>query len=244
MPGMQRSFLLEDLDDDTITALTAVTGPGSGSPLPIVQIRHFGGAMARTPEGAGSHGPVTEPYNLFALGVPAVPELVEVISMFFGRIGAAVAGVASGRTLLNFQESGEDPGLWWSAETRERLVRAKQAARPAPDDPQQPPRPRLTSVAARTCAAAWAGRRGRAGSGRAPGRRGARGGSAPGGSRRRSRPGWPLAGPAPVVPGVERGRASAYAVNMPGPSRQSPSPRAGRGVVVVVRHGRGARRRG
>ena len=130
MPGMQRSCLLEDLDDDTITALTAVTGPGSGSPLPIVQIRHFGGAMARTPEGAGSHGPVTEPYNLFALGVPAVPELVEVISMFFGRIGAAVAGVASGRTLLNFQESGEDPGLWWSAETRERLVRAKQAADP------------------------------------------------------------------------------------------------------------------
>ena len=130
MPGMQRSCLLEDLDDDTIAALTEVVGSGSGSPLPVVQIRHLGGAFARTPDGAGSHGPVTEPYNLFAVGVPAVPELAEVISTYFDRIGAAVAGVASGRTLLNFLESGEDPSLWWSPETRERLVRAKQGSDP------------------------------------------------------------------------------------------------------------------
>lgn len=130
MPGMQSSRLLEDLDDDTIDALTQVVGPGSGSPLPVVQIRHFGGALARTPAAAGSHGPVTEPYNLFALGVPAVPELVAVISMFFGRIHAAVAGVASGRALLNFLESGEDPSLWWSPETRARLVDVKDATDP------------------------------------------------------------------------------------------------------------------
>ncbi|MBV9831420.1 MAG: FAD-binding oxidoreductase [Marmoricola sp.] len=130
MPGMTRSHLLEDLDDDTITALTAVVGPDSGSPLPVVQIRHFGGAFTRRPEGAGSHGPVSEPYSLFALGVPAVPELVEVISRYFGRISAAVAGVASGRTLLNFLEAGQDPSLWWTPETRERLVRAKQSSDP------------------------------------------------------------------------------------------------------------------
>jgi hypothetical protein len=130
MPGMQQSSLLEDLDDATIARLTEVVGPGSGSPLTIVQIRHFGGAFGRTVEGAGSHGPVTEPYNLFALGVPAVPELAEVISMAFERVGAAVADVASGRTLLNFLESGQDPALWWSHETRERLVRAKQASDP------------------------------------------------------------------------------------------------------------------
>ena len=129
MPGMQRSCLLDDLDDAAIGTLTEVVG-GSDSPLPVVQIRHLGGAFARTPDGAGSHGPVAEPYNLFALGVPAVPELVEVISMYFDRISAAVEGVASGRTLLNFMDPGEDPSLWWSAETRDRLVRAKQASDP------------------------------------------------------------------------------------------------------------------
>ncbi len=130
MPGMQRSQLLDELDDAAIDALVATVGPDSGSPLTIVQIRHFGGAFAEDREGHGSHGPVTEPYNLFALGVPAVPELVAPIEMFFGRLGAAVAHVASGRTLLNFLEFDEDPGKWWSPATRERLSAAKQVSDP------------------------------------------------------------------------------------------------------------------
>ena len=130
MPAMQRSGLMTGLDDDAIDALVAVVGADSGSPLPVVQIRHLGGAFAETKEGAGAHGPVTEPYNLFALGVPAVPELVEVIGMFFGRISAAVAHVSSGRTMLNFLDGTEDPGRWWSPETRERLQHAKQASDP------------------------------------------------------------------------------------------------------------------
>jgi len=130
MPGMQRSSLLSRLDDTAIAVLTAVVGAGSGSPLPVVQIRHLGGAFARDAANGGAHGPVTEPYNLFALGIPAVPELVEVIGVFFARISAAVAHVSSGRTLLNFLDGAEDPGRWWSPETRERLVRAKQASDP------------------------------------------------------------------------------------------------------------------
>ena len=52
------------------------------------------------------------------------------IGIFFGRISAAVAHVASGRTLLNFLDGTEDPGRWWSPETRERLHHAKQASDP------------------------------------------------------------------------------------------------------------------
>ena len=130
MPGMQRSHLLDDLDEDAITALVATVGPDSGSPLTIVQIRHLGGAFAADRDGRGSHGPVTEPYNVFALGVPAVPELVAPIEMFFGRVSAAVAHVASGRTLLNFLEFDEEPGKWWSPATRERLAAAKHVSDP------------------------------------------------------------------------------------------------------------------
>jgi hypothetical protein len=130
IPGMQRSHLLDALDDDAIAALVATVGPDSGSPLTIVQIRHLGGAFAADREGRGSHGKVTEPYSVFALGVPAVPELVAPIEMFFGRLSAAVAHVASGRTLLNFLEYDEDPGTWWSSETRERLAAAKQVSDP------------------------------------------------------------------------------------------------------------------
>ncbi len=130
MPGMQRSLLLDGLDEQAVEALVAAVGPGSGSPLPIVQIRHLGGAFARESPNAGAHGPVTEAYNLFALGVPAVPELVELIGACFDRVSAAVDHLSSGRTLLNFLESGEDPGLWWSPQTRRRLDEVKRASDP------------------------------------------------------------------------------------------------------------------
>ncbi len=50
--------------------------------------------------------------------------------MAFGRVSAAVAHVASGRSLLNFLEFDEDPGRWWSPATRERLTAAKQVSDP------------------------------------------------------------------------------------------------------------------
>jgi hypothetical protein len=130
MPGMQSSHLLTGLDDDTAAALVSVVGPGSASPLTVVQIRHLGAGFAAGRAGAGSHGPVAEPYAVFALGVPAVPELVPAIEAAFGRVAAAVAPVDSGRALLNFLGPDEDPGRWWSAETRSRLVAAKQVADP------------------------------------------------------------------------------------------------------------------
>jgi FAD/FMN-containing dehydrogenase len=130
MPGMQSSHLLRELDDETAAALVAAVGPGSRSPLTIVQVRHLGAAFAEVVSDAGSHGPVTEPYSVLAIGVPAVPELVPAIQGQFARVADAVAAVDSGRKLLNFLESGQDPALWWSAETRARLAAAKQVSDP------------------------------------------------------------------------------------------------------------------
>ncbi len=132
MPGMQASHLVTELDDSTAAALVAAVGPGSGSPLTIFQIRHLGAAFAEDVREtvAGAHGPVTEPYSVLAVGVPAVPGLVPAIQAQFGRIAAAVAPVDSGRKLLNFLDADEDPALWWSPETRARLAAAKQVADP------------------------------------------------------------------------------------------------------------------
>ncbi|HKJ11981.1 MAG TPA: FAD-binding oxidoreductase [Ornithinimicrobium sp.] len=130
MPAMQCSRLMDGLDDATIAALTEVAGPGSGSPLLIVQIRHLGGAFARPVPDGGAHGPVAEEYSLFALGVPAVPELVQVILATFARVEGAVGDATSGRTLLNFLEVGEDPSRWWDEPTRDRLAAAKRTYDP------------------------------------------------------------------------------------------------------------------
>ena len=45
--------------------------------LTIVQLRHLGGALARPAANPGAVGTVEEPYQLFVLGIPAVPELVK-----------------------------------------------------------------------------------------------------------------------------------------------------------------------
>ncbi|MGA8994014.1 MAG: FAD-binding oxidoreductase [Nocardioidaceae bacterium] len=130
MPGMQRSHLLTRLDERTVDALVASVGPDTGFPLPIVQVRHLGGAFAREDREPGAHGPVTEDYTLFALGVPVAPQQEEAIRSRFDEISSAVAPVASGRTLLNFLEAGEDPGRWWASETRARLQLAKRESDP------------------------------------------------------------------------------------------------------------------
>lgn len=128
MPGLTRAHLLRDLDEGTADALVEAFGPGSGSPLAVVQVRHLGGALTRATQ--GSHGAIPEKYVVQAIGIPAVPELVPPITAFLDRLSEAVEGVASGRTPLNFLEAGEEPSLWWDDTTRARLSAAKAVADP------------------------------------------------------------------------------------------------------------------
>lgn len=130
MPALKHSALLERLDDALIERLTAAVGADSDCPLAVFQIRHLGAAFGANPTGQGCHGPVTESYLFWALGVPAVPELGAAVTGSFAAIDAACEGYASGRTLLNFLGAGGDPGRWWSPQTRERLAQVKGASDP------------------------------------------------------------------------------------------------------------------
>ena len=67
---------------DAIEVLAATVGPGQW--LATDDRPRSATSVGRSPvtvDGAGAHGPVTEPYSLFALGVPAVPELIEPIKL-------------------------------------------------------------------------------------------------------------------------------------------------------------------
>ena len=88
----------------------------------MLQIRHLGGAFRRHDDGHGACGHVEEPYLLFALGVPAVPELVPAIGATFDRLDVATEGHTSGRTVPNFLGSDGDPGRAWTPATRSRLA--------------------------------------------------------------------------------------------------------------------------
>ena len=130
MPCHEHSWLLDRLDDALVDELVRQAGPDSGTPLAVLQVRHLGGAFADHRPDAGSHGPVPEPYNLFALGIPAAPELVGPLTEAVARLDTAVTDHTSGRALLNFLGTHGDPARWWARPTRQRLAAAKRQADP------------------------------------------------------------------------------------------------------------------
>ncbi len=122
-PALEHGQLLTSLDDATADRLVEEVGTRGATPLTIVQVRHLGGALREG--GTSAFGTIEEEYLLQAIGIPAVPELVPAIEGAFTGLDSAAATVGTGRAPLAFL--GETPtGRWWSAETRARLVAAKQ----------------------------------------------------------------------------------------------------------------------
>jgi FAD/FMN-containing dehydrogenase len=120
-PNLDTSTLLERLDDATVDRLVEAVGARSGSPLAVFQIRHLGGAFATGSPVEGAAGRIQEPYQLFALGIPVMPALVDPIRAALGRVEDAVASASSGTTTANFLHAGGDVDRCWPPEVRARL---------------------------------------------------------------------------------------------------------------------------
>lgn len=123
-------MLLDDLSDEVIDRLTGLAGTDTGSPLAVLQIRHLGGAFRRGRSDHGVCDRLDQPYLLFALGVPASPELAAAIGGTFDRLDVALEGHTDGRTVPNFLGSDGDVGRAWSPATRARLIAVKTAVDP------------------------------------------------------------------------------------------------------------------
>jgi hypothetical protein len=120
-PALERSRLLPALPDAAVDALLGVAGPEAPSMLTIVQLRHIGGALARPSAQPGAAGTVEEDYQLFLLGIPAVPDLVAPLLAQLDEAEQAMAPFASDRRMFNFLGHGADPSAAFGAEAMERL---------------------------------------------------------------------------------------------------------------------------
>jgi hypothetical protein len=102
MPAHEAGDLLSDLPPAAVDALLAVTGPGSGSPQTVVEVRQLGGAVARgaaTPD-AMCHRDAA--FTLLAIGVP-VPPMGDAVVAHAAQVREAIAPWATGGQLPNFQ---------------------------------------------------------------------------------------------------------------------------------------------
>lgn len=131
MPAMESSGLLADLDDATIDRLHAVAGAGAPLALNVVQLRHLGGALARSSAADVPQGGITESYSFFLLGVPAVPELVGPIEAGFAAVRGALAEQVTERGFFNFRGSSSDASSCFSPDVARRLRSVKDAVDPA-----------------------------------------------------------------------------------------------------------------
>jgi FAD/FMN-containing dehydrogenase len=117
--------MLAELPDEAIDAFVAAAGPGSGSALLLAELRHLGGALGRTPEGAGALGRLAGEYIVFGAGIAATPELAAAVPPSIEAMVAAIAPWDIGAAYLNFTEAPEDPAKFYSAEAYARLRRVK-----------------------------------------------------------------------------------------------------------------------
>jgi FAD/FMN-containing dehydrogenase len=97
--------LLEALPPLTIDALLAAVGPGSGrgETLTMLQLRHMGGALARTTPGAGARATLPGEFSMLALGVVPDEHALDDVQAAVADAEAAVLSQRAGH-YANFVE--------------------------------------------------------------------------------------------------------------------------------------------
>ena len=121
LPVMSTTALVSELP---IEDLMAATGPGSGSPLPLVQVRHMGGALARRTPGAGARATLPGEYCVFVLGVPFDEQSAKQVAEYLGAVDSAADPYRVGE-YPNFVEHPAEPSRFFDPETWNRLREVK-----------------------------------------------------------------------------------------------------------------------
>jgi FAD/FMN-containing dehydrogenase len=128
-PYAGQSLLTGDLDAAAIEAVLAAVGPGSGSQLVSVELRHCGGAMAREPEGAGALAKLPGSFLAFGVGIVPEPAAMAPTRAWLGAFKAALEPYGSGN-YLNFCDDPTELDTAFPAATVARLREIKAAHDP------------------------------------------------------------------------------------------------------------------
>ncbi len=104
IPGLGHHPLIGDLSNEAIDALVEVEGPGAGSPLLLVMLRHGGGAVRRALDGAGALAKIDAAFAMNAYGVPTSPELGEAITGHFDLLRETMEPWAAPGGFFNMTE--------------------------------------------------------------------------------------------------------------------------------------------
>ncbi len=134
MPGLSTGAWLRELSDEAIDILIRHVGPGNGpSPVVFAEVRHAGGAIARTNSRANAYGNRDASLLLQMVGVTPTPEAHRQLSQYTGQIKAQLRPYLTGGVYMNFlegEESQQRVADGFSPETYQRLAALKAAYDP------------------------------------------------------------------------------------------------------------------
>lgn len=125
LPYTTDHMLLDEITDETAAALIAAAGPGSSSPLAVVELRHLGGALTRVKPGHGARATLEAAYAYFGIGAlpPDLP--VEVVESQLTRVREVLEAGRAGRDYLNFSERPGELSGFFDDRTYDRIKAIK-----------------------------------------------------------------------------------------------------------------------
>jgi FAD/FMN-containing dehydrogenase len=130
LPYAGEGYLLGDLPSGAIDELVATAGPGSGSSLISVEVRHIGGALGRGGEGHGALDRFRGAFLSFSVGLADDEASALATRESLHRVDAVLGPHRSDTTYLNFEEEKADPAIFYGAEAYRRLREIKAAVDP------------------------------------------------------------------------------------------------------------------
>jgi hypothetical protein len=124
LPILSTTALLSDLPSAGLDDLLAAAGPGSGSPLVMVELRQMGGALGRRSPGAGARATLPGTLGMFALGVPEDEASAATARAYLESIDRALLPYRVG-DYPNFVEEPAEASAFFDADTWARLRQVK-----------------------------------------------------------------------------------------------------------------------
>jgi hypothetical protein len=129
LPYLGEHLVLGELPAVAIDDFVATAGPGSGSTLVSVEIRHAGGALGRGGEGHGALDKLPGEFVYFGLGMASDEDEEAATRQDLHRVTGTLRPYRSG-SYLNFEEEAADPASFYGADTYRRLRTVKAAVDP------------------------------------------------------------------------------------------------------------------
>ncbi len=127
VPGLGHHAVLNELPDDAIDAFVGVSGPDSGSPLLVAELRHLGGALGRPAENGGAMDKLDGEYLLLGIGMLMDPAMREPITGALDGLTDAMRSWAAPGGYFNYAERPCDVDAILPAATCERLAHVKRS---------------------------------------------------------------------------------------------------------------------